>query len=567
MRYDWNLPGKWDLEADVVSLGSGIGGLSAAIAAHDHGARALVLERADQVGGVTALSLGEVWVAGNHHALALDIKDSPESGYRYLKRLSMDYGDDAATLNFAIHAPVALKYFEDAIGLKMRVIRNCPDYYYGFSNDSVAEGRLLEVLPFPAETLGAWQSRTRVSPLVPYGMTHEDMYGRGGAANMAKWDYALMGERLTKDERCLGAGLTAYFVKGVLDRGIPMHTGFNAEELIGDGERIVGVRAKKDGKDVFVKADRGVVIAVSSYEKSANFNKTLGGHIHVELMLFPTIDGANFRLAGPVGVRIARVPDITALGYHVPGEEQETGEPLWRSALQPIGLPHTIVVNRMGKRFGNEAFYRSILYAVDIIDGGTQTHPNFPCWALFDSQAREKYPFGSVMPGQDFPDGLGVKANSIAELAGKIGVDAQGLAATIANFNANAEKSEDPEFHRGAHPWSAWMCGDPYQKPHPNLGPLAKPPFYAVKLHRLGGSAIPSAGLVADHHSRAVGWDEKPIEGLYVAGNSAARMETGATMQSGVSNARGMTHGYLAGRHAAGKPSGLLQAEIERLGL
>ncbi len=562
-----NLPAKWDLEADVVSIGSGVGGLSAAITAHDHGASALVLERADQVGGVTALSLGEVWVAGNHHALALGIKDSPESGYRYLKRLSMGYGDDAAILNNVVHAPVALKYFEEKIGLKMRVIRNCPDYYYGVTNDGVAEGRLLEVLPFPAETLGAWQLRTRVSPLVPYALTHEDTFGKGGIANMSKWDYGLMAERLTKDERCLGAGLAAYFVKGILDRGVSMHTGVNVQELIGDGARLVGLRAMKDGKDFFVKAHRGVVIAVSSFERNANYNKTLAQQLNLESMVFPSIDGANFRLAGPIGARIARVPDITSLGFHIPGEEQETGGPLWRSALQPIGLPHTVVVNRMGKRFGNEAFYRAILYAVDVIDGGTQTHPNFPCWAIFDSQARAKYPFGSVMPGQDLPEGVGASADSLAELAGKIGVDVQGLAATIATFNGYCEKGEDPEFHRGAHPWSAWMCGDPFHKPHPNLGTLVKPPFYAVELHRMGGSAIPCTGLVADHHSRAVGWDEKPIEGLYVAGNSAARLESGAVMQSGVSNGRGMTHGYLAGLHAAGSPSDLLQKEINRLGL
>jgi 3-oxosteroid 1-dehydrogenase len=66
-------------------------------------------------------------------------------------------------------------------------------------------------------------------------MTHHDMFASGGAANMAKWNYGLMSERLTKDERCLGAGLAAYFVKGVLDRGIPMHTGVNAQELIGGG--------------------------------------------------------------------------------------------------------------------------------------------------------------------------------------------------------------------------------------------------------------------------------------------------------------------------------------------
>ena len=111
------------------------------------------------------------------------------------------------------------------------------------------------------------------------------------------------------------------------------------------------------------------------------------------------------------------------------------------------------------------------------------------------------------------------------------------------------------------------MCGDPSNAPHPNLGPLVKPPFYAVELRRIGGSAIPAAGIVADHHSRVIGWDEKPIDGLYVAGNSAARLETGAGMQSGVSNARGMTHGYLAGRHASGHPSDLLDREMRRLGL
>ncbi|HTV95197.1 MAG TPA: FAD-binding protein [Steroidobacteraceae bacterium] len=562
-----NLPAKWDLEANLVSIGSGIGGLAAAIAAHDLGANALVLERCGELGGVTALSLGELWVAGNHHALALGLVDSTDSGFRYLRRLAMNYGEDAATLNNVVHARIALKYFEEKIGLEARVIRHCPDYYYGVTEDAAPEGRLLEVLPFPAGTLGDWQSRTRVSPLVPYGLTHEDMFGRGGVANMRNWDYGLMAERLTTDQRCLGAGLAAYFVKGALDRGIPLHVGTDVQELIGDGARIVGVRAIRDGKELFVKASRGVVLAVSSYERNANYNKTLGQQLDLQSMVFPSIDGANFRLAGPVGARIARVPDITSLGFHVPGEEQASGDPLWRSALQPIGLPHTIVVNRMGKRFGNEAFYRAILYAVDIIDGGTQSHPNFPCWAIFDSQAREKYPFGSVMPGQDLPEGLGVKAATVMELGRKIGVQPQALADTIGAFNGYCQNSEDPEFRRGTHPWSAWMCGDPYQKPHPNFGTLVQPPFYAVELHRLGGSAIPAAGVVSDHHCRAIGWDERPIEGLYVAGNSAARLETGAAMQSGVSNARGMTHGYLAARHAAGHPSDLLRKEIERLGL
>jgi 3-oxosteroid 1-dehydrogenase len=559
-----NLPTKWDLETDVIAVGSGGGGLAAAITAHDHGASTLVLERSEQLGGVTAYSMGEVWIPGNHLAVALGIKDPAESGFRYIKRLSVGYADESAILNQALHAPVALKYFADNIGLRMTVIRDCPDYYYPFSEDSVPEGRLLEVEPFAAEALGEWQSRTRVSPHVPYGMTHADIFHNGGTANMLKWDYSVMSERLGKDERCLGPGLAAYFVKGVLDRRIPIHTGVDVQELIGDGARVVGVRAIKDGADFFVKANRGVVLAVSSYERNASFAKTLGPQIDPVSMVMPTVDGAHLRLAGPIGGRVARVPDGTILGIHTPGEEQEGDLPLWRGALPFMGLPHTVVVNRAGKRFGDEAFYRSMSMALDIIDGATQTHPNFPCWTIFDSQARAKYPFGGVMPGQELPEGMSVQAESIGELARKIGVDVKGLEGTITRFNGYSEQGEDPEFGRGTRPWSVVMCGDPLQKPNPNLGGLLKPPFYAVAMQRMAGGGIASSGLLADHHCRVLGWDDKPIEGLYVAGNSMARTDNGAIMQSGVTNARGMTHGYLAGRHAAGNPSDLMHKKNHR---
>lgn len=559
------LPGHWDMEADVVAIGSGGGGLCAAITAHDHGASALVLERSDQVGGVTAYSMGEVWIPGNHLAAALGIRDSAESGYRYVKQLSMGYGDDVAILNQAVHAPVALKYFEDRIGLKMCAIRHLPDYYYPQVEDSLAEGRCLEVLPFPAATLGEWQHKTRVSPHVPYSMTHDEIFDNGGLANMLNWDYSKMAARLENDERCAGPGLAAYFVKGVLDRNIPLLTGINVEALVYDGARVAGVRATKDGQDFFVKANRGVVIAVSSYERNPHFAKTLGHQLDPVSMVMPSIDGAHLRLAGQVGARIARVPDVSMLGFHVPGEEQEEGVPLWRGALPFLGLPHTILVNRAGKRFSNEAFYRSVYFAMDIIDGATQTHPNFPCWAVFDSQAREKYPFGSLMPGQAMPEALGATADSIEALADRIGVDVQGLVSTITTFNSYCENGSDPEFKRGTFPWGALMCGDPSRKPNANLGPLLKPPFYAVPLHRMAGGGICAAGIMADHHCRAIGWDNKPIEGLYVAGNSMARLDNGALMQSGITNARGITHGYLAGRHAAGRPSDLLEQEMRRL--
>lgn len=103
------------------------------------------------------------------------------------------------------------------------------------------------------------------------------------------------------------------------------------------------------------------------------------------------------------------------------------------------------------------------------------------------------------------------------------------------------------------------MCGDPNQHPNPNLGSLDRGPYYAIPLQRMAGGGITSSGILIDEHCRAVNWNNEPIAGLYVAGNSAVRMDNGALMQSGITNARGMTHGYLAGRHAAGKPSELLQ--------
>lgn len=562
-----NLPKRWDMEADVVAIGSGIGGLSAAITAADNGASALVIERSDQVGGVTALSMGEVWVAGNHHAAEFGVEDSVDSGFRYLKRLSMDYGSDAAILNMVANAHEALKYFEDRIGLRMEVIRDCPDYYYKVSNDAVAEGRMLECAPFSGASLGEWQTRTRVSPQMPYGLTHHDMFSAGGVANMMKWDFEKMATRLTNDERCLGTGLAAYFVKGALDRDIPLLTGADAQELISDGTRVVGVRMVQDGKDIFVKANKAVVVAVSSYEQNQDLNKTLSRQLEQGSMLFPGINGAHFRLAGPLGARVASVPDITSLGVTVEGVEDASGDLLWNSALPVIGQPHTIVVNRAGKRFGNEAFYRSFYYTIDQIDGATQTHPNFPCWVVIDSQVLEKYPFFTQTPGQDWNDALGVKAESLGELARLIGVDAAGLEETVARFNANAEQGVDPDFGRGTQPWSVWMCGDPHHKPNANLGPLVKGPFYAVELKRMGGTGIAAAGLMVDHQCRVVGWNDKPIEGLYAAGNSVARMETGAVMQSGISNARGMTYGWLAARHATGQASDLLQREAARLGI
>jgi 3-oxosteroid 1-dehydrogenase len=560
MQMQTAIPERWHAESDLIVIGSGIGGLAAAITAREFGAQALVLERSDLVGGITAYSFGEMWVAGNHLARARGIEDSTELGAAYVHRLGAGFADEARVRNQAVHGSVALKFFEERAGLRMRVIDGFSDYFWPQFSSGLSEGRFLEPVPFAAKTLGEWRERTRTSPHVPYGLTHHDMFAAGGVANFLNWNFAVMGERLENDERCLGPGLAAYFVKAALDHGIALHTETTAERLITDaGGTVIGVVARRDGSDVFFKARRGVVIAASGYDGNIYFEQNLSQQLDVHSLIGPEVDGAHLKLAGRVGAQIARVPDISMLGYAIPGEELGD-RPLWRNALTEMGLPHALVVNQRGRRFGDESFYRTLAFAVDYFDGATQTQPNFPCWIIQDSRSRAKYPFGSVMPGQTFPANFAIEAASLRDLAEKAGIDALGLTAEVTRFNGFCSQGADADFQRGERPWSRTMCGDANSKPNPNLGSIAEPPFYAVRLERVSGGGISAAGLVADLHCRVLDYDQQPIRGLYVAGNSMARLDMGAGIQSGLSNARGMVHGYLIGRYAAGNPSELVAA-------
>jgi 3-oxosteroid 1-dehydrogenase len=543
-------PANWDHEADFVAVGAGIGGLAAAVTAREFSASAAVLESSSHVGGVTAYSFGQVWIAGNHHAQALGIEDSPEKGFQYIKRLGMGYAEDELNRSHALNAPAVLRFFEDRMNLRCRVVRDYSDYYWPDFSDGMPEGRFLEVLPFPAATLGEWQERTRTSPYVPYGLTHEDIFGSGGIANLLKWDFSIMAGRLERDERCLGPGLAAYFVKGAIDRNIPMFTDTRVEEIVTGPEGVIGVVARRNGSEFRVRARRGVVLATSGVDGNNGYERTLAKHLDVKSMVMPSVNGSHIRLAGRLGARVATVPDVSMFGYSLPGEEQED-QPLWRNAMTDAGLPHAIIVNGAGRRFGDESFYRSIGFAIDYIDGSRQLHPNFPCWIILDNQSRQKYPFGSLLPGQEFPQGFAIKADTLSGLARAAGIDADGLCNEVARFNAYCETGVDPQFRRGEKPWAKYICGDPNQKPNPNLGSIAKGPFYAVCLSRISGGGVAAAGLACDVDARVLDYDNRPIAGLYVAGNAAARLDSGAGVQSGLSNARGMTQGFLAGRHAA----------------
>jgi 3-oxosteroid 1-dehydrogenase len=541
---------KWDAVVDLVVVGSGIGGLSAAIAAHDRGAKVLVLEKAPKLGGVSAYSGGEVFIPANHVAQRDGIPDTAEEGLRYIQFLAGGYAEPELQRTLLETGRIAARYFEERAGVRWKVIQGFPDYHYPHAPGTVATGRYLETELFDGPQLGDWQKRTYLSPHMPNGITHDELFAWGGFVNVMKWDFGVMGKRYKQDRRGFGPGMMAYFVKAAMvDRSIPAHLDTPARALVVEDGVVVGVRAERAGKEWLVRARRGVVLAAGGYDWKPEMARWFELLPEWHSMVQPSVRGDAMTMAAEIGAAIAAVPAHNLglfFGYQMPGEEHD-GEPLWRGSWEG-GFPHAIWVNRAGARFADESFYRDYLPKTRAWDGVKQEHPNFPPYLVFDSNYRAKYPLGTVLPVQDFPPGLVETSDTLRGLAVKLGIDGEGLERTVERFNRMAVEGVDHDFGRGTYPWAAMMTGD-RTRPNPNLGPLDRAPFHGLRLH-VASVGINAAGLRTGVDAQVLHVRERPIEGLYAVGNSAAPLDIGAGYQSGLSNLRGMVGGYRAALHA-----------------
>jgi len=544
----------FDLAYDFVACGSGIGGITAALAAHDAGLKTLVLEKAHKAGGVSAYSGGEVFVPCNHLMEREGAPDSEADAWAYLRFLAAGYGSEQLARRLFDLGPRAARFLEEQCGVKWKIIRNFPDYYHPHAPGTAAHGRYLEVEIFDGASLGDYQKSTYLTPHVPMGITHDELFSWGSLSKIMTWDFKTMAARMRKDQRGFGPGMMGYLLKAALvDRKIDMMLSTPAMQLLVDGGRVVGVVAQHEGKLLRIGARKGVLIAMSGYDWRPDVAPSFELLPTWNSMVMPSVTGDNLVLGGEVGAQLAGVPSMNLgmfFGFQIPGEEHD-GAPLWRASWEG-GYPHAIWVNAAGERFCDEAFYKEYLPKVRHWDGKKQTQPNFPPYLIFDQNFRDKYCFGTYLPGMELPGAVVVQAATARELAEKLGISADGLEATLKRFNGMADKAVDADFGRGDYPWAAMMTGD-RDMPNPNLGPVEKAPFYGVKLAPVG-AAINAVGLKTDDFGRVVHVRGHAIPGLYAAGNSAAPLDTGAGYQSGLSNLRGMAWGYAAARHAAERP-------------
>ena len=524
----------WSSTVDWICIGSGAGGCAAAIAGQAQGFTVMLVESSPLIGGTTSQSGGILWVPMNYLQQEAGLADSCQAAMAYLRYTGAGENRPEYMETLVGHAARVLAALHTQAEMDFRLLE-LAEFYDPIAPGSRSYGRLVTCTPFPAETLGVWRDKVRVSPFYhslahalhgpnpALGGSDGPQVGHSGPlrhrdAALEPWrqrpDWPALAARLHEDEahRVAGAALAGYLFRAVLRRGIEVRTACHVEYLIVDQERVVGLTLTHHGATERIRATRGVVLAT-------------GG-------------GAGWRLAIPAGAEVSvGVVRQGMVQIHVPGEEHPDGTPVTRGNYE-LRMRHGLVVNRHGQRFGNEYFFQALgaqLHAFET--WGEHRFVNIPCYLIFDRTLVDTYSFVGLPPGYTAGLAWVPQSETLAELAQHLHVPAPALEATVARFNAHARCGEDPDFHR----------------PSESLGPVETPPFYGLELVSPPVSAgtislvtTPRAEVL--HHAT-----RQPIRGLYACGQIvAASLDLGVGYQAGCQLMRALVHGFLAAEHAAG---------------
>ena len=538
-----------DIETvDLLCVGSGLAGLAAALAGAGAGLKVCVVEKSARIGGGSAMSSGGVWIGANRHQAAHGLSDSPEEVRAYLEFIAGGASVPENLAALAGRSDEALRAFEE-LGVSLLLRPNVPDQFYPQAPGSTSAGRNFNAAPIDRAELGEWADLLEHNPYFPPGMSSTDMVAWGGLGSMQDWDRDLLREREESGRLGTGQAIVGQFLAGLRRAGVPILAEFEAGSLIFRDGRVAGVRGRHAGRPAEIAAGRGVVLATGGYESNPELVARFEGVPGWRSMFPASITGDGMTMAGEIGAAIHRVPEnfFFFLGYDIPAEREGEKARFRMTGFTELSYPHSMVVNRAGRRFFDESSFQKGVRAIKAFDQAKREFANLPCFMIFDSRFQERYSFAGRKPGAPAPGWL-ARADTLAGLAASLGIDASALEETAAGFNRHAAEGRDPEFGRGDFLWIRVLSGDSAHPIHPNLAPVSEPPFYGVRLHPSGSS---SAGLLTDADARVLHVRGHPIAGLYACGGAAAQTDFGVGYQGGLLLVRGMTFGYLAARHAA----------------
>ncbi|NTW39823.1 MAG: FAD-binding protein [Cellulomonadaceae bacterium] len=510
---------EYDHVVDVVVVGSGGAAFATAMGAADEGLSVVMIESTEKWGGSTAMSGGGLWLPNNPLMQRAKAGDSREEALEYMEATIGDEGraasrerKEAFVDGIADLVTTAEKY-----GMHFSRAGDYPDYYPELPGGKI--GRAVEAVPFDRKRIGEWWSTCRA--MMPLPAKTDDVWllerswsTAGGFVRGAQFVGRIAGG-LARGQRLVGLGgaLACSLLDVVVGKqGVRLWLSTPLEELLVEDGRVVGVRATREGRPVTIRARRGVMLAAGGFDHNVDWRQKYHG-----------IDGAPSGNPGNLGGPIALA--------HQLGAALELMDDAWwgASTAAPAGggpgflvgersLPYSIMVDARGERFANE----SESY-VDLGHHMLEHDKDGAYWLVADVRHARRYlrswamdPRGAKAMAEA---GILVKAGTIGELARKIGVDAAGLTATVDRFNGFARTGVDGDFGRGNSAYDRYY-GDPTVHPNPNLGPLEKGQFTAVKV--VIGDLGTKGGVLTDVDGRVLREDGSVIAGLYAAGNTSA---------------------------------------------
>lgn len=553
---------------DVVVVGAGAAGLTAAITARKAGLDVLVVEKDDVVGGTSALSGGWLWIPGNDLARAEGIEDNREMARAYLRSESGNHYNVEKVEAFLDNAPAAIRFLEGT-GRFQFFLGGIPDYHHP-APGALKKGRSICAEPYSTHEMGKLADNLR-APLkalkfmgIPIAsgpeLWHFLRAGRSLPSTLFVskvigrdlWDKL----RYRRSTRLVnGNSLVARLVMAASDCGIPIWRSCRMTGLDRVSGGICGVTVTRNGRTETVRVRKGVVLAAGGFPWDIERRRSVYLHSPGEnehLTMAPvTNTGDGQKAAEMQGARMITDYPIPAAWFPVSLVPSQKGKAARFIHFLDRGKPGVIAVSQSGERFVDEgAPYGDFVEAM--IRTATPGHEKY-VFLIADSAAVRRYGLGIAKPwpvpiGKHLRSGYLMRAPTLAALAAKTGLPASTLERTVASFNAGASKGVDESFHRGEMSMSRYN-GDAGREDHPSLAPLLKPPFYAVKVYP--GDIGTFAGLATDEKARVLDQQGQPIDGLYAVGNDMASVFGGAYPGAGATLGPAVTFGYIAGTQLA----------------